>query len=202
MSQQQWFVGSGNPPASPNVQFIQGDDAVPVGPNPTTHVINVLGDATKGVSTSNTAPYTETITVAFATTSTPGVASFDPNDFSVVNGLVSLAGVEGFKWNVVTSAMNPITIMEDNGYICNGGTPIAFVLPPTPTIGRGFTIISNQTTFSITENVLQQMFVGTKSSTAATGSLVSGALGDQAAFIYMGLNIFRAFAPQGNLVLT
>lgn len=58
--------------------------AVPSGNN-----INLLGTASQGVSTS-AAGSTVTFTVADATTTTKGVASFNPADFTVSSGAVSL----------------------------------------------------------------------------------------------------------------
>jgi hypothetical protein len=57
---------------------------------PASHVINFLGNSSQGISSSgsgNTVIYT----VANATTSTKGVASFNPLDFTVTSGNVSLA---------------------------------------------------------------------------------------------------------------
>jgi len=88
MSQVQNF-SSGGAPGTPNIEFVVGNDAVPVGPNPATHAIDIIGDSTKGVSVLNTAPFTEKVSVAFATTASPGVASFNPADFTVAAGVVS-----------------------------------------------------------------------------------------------------------------
>lgn len=65
------------------------DDATVV--TPVSNNIDVAGNASQGVSTSGSGD-TVTITVANATTSTKGVASFNSADFTVTAGAVSLAG--------------------------------------------------------------------------------------------------------------
>ena len=79
MSQQQTFTGTGIPGAA-DIQFVAGNDGVSVPPNPATHVINIVGNTTQGVSTSgNAGTFTETITVANATTAQIGVTSLATN---------------------------------------------------------------------------------------------------------------------------
>ena len=65
------------------------DDATVV--NPVSNNIDIAGNSAQGVSTSG-AGDTVTITVADATDSTKGVASFDSGDFVVTSGNVALAG--------------------------------------------------------------------------------------------------------------
>lgn len=61
MSQQQVF-NDNSIPGVPNIEYVQGNDGVDVGPDPTTHVIKILGDTTKGTYSSGDAgTYTETI---------------------------------------------------------------------------------------------------------------------------------------------
>lgn len=80
MSNQQTFGGGGSAPVTPNIQFLEGDDAVAVGPNPVTYVIFLDGDSAQGVSVSgNAGTYTETITVADATTGQKGVVLLASN---------------------------------------------------------------------------------------------------------------------------
>lgn len=109
----------------------------------------------------------------------------------------------GFTWNVVTSVspVNPIQIVAQNGYICNGASLVTFILPLAPSIGDTFIILSNTARFQITENGSQQICIGTASSTAGTGNATSNSTGDQVEFVYVGGNIFRGFAPQGTITL-
>ena len=93
MSQQQFF-NTGSTPGVPNIEFVQGNDNVPVGPNPATHIIDVIGDTTKGVTVTNTAPYTEKVSVEFATYTTPGVSSYNVTNFTVAAGVVSSNAID------------------------------------------------------------------------------------------------------------
>lgn len=136
------------------------------------HVLNVFGGS--GATTSASG---NTITVTVSTTA--------------------------MNWQTVTSASptNPIQIVKENGYICNGVSQVTFILPLAPTIGDTFIILSNTSTFQITENGGQQICIGTAASTAGSGNCTSNSTGDQVEFVYVGGNIFRGFAPQGTLTL-
>ena len=94
MSQQQNFATGGSAPVVPNIQFIAGNDELKVGPNPATFTINLIGDTTKGVHVTNTAPFTEQITIDNATTTQKGVVLLSTNP-------QALAGTD------TTTAMTP-----------------------------------------------------------------------------------------------
>jgi len=79
MSQQQNFGTGGAAPGTPNIQFLAGNDGLKVGPNPATFTINLIGDTTKGVHVTNTAAFTEQITIDNATTTQRGVALLSTN---------------------------------------------------------------------------------------------------------------------------
>lgn len=67
-------------PMNPDIEFVQGNDGIPVPPNPTTHIVILLGDNTQGVDTSGDAgTYTETITIFDSTTSQKGVVLLASN---------------------------------------------------------------------------------------------------------------------------
>lgn len=67
-------------PVNPDIEFVQGNDGVPVPPNPTTHIVIIVGDNTQGVDTSgNPGAYTETITMFDATTAQKGVVLLASN---------------------------------------------------------------------------------------------------------------------------
>jgi hypothetical protein len=73
-------------PVNPDIEFVQGNDGIPVPPNPTTHIILLLGDNTQGVDLSgNAGAYTETITMFDATESQKGVVLLASNA-ETVNG--------------------------------------------------------------------------------------------------------------------
>jgi hypothetical protein len=109
----------------------------------------------------------------------------------------------GFNWNSVTSVspLNPIQIVAENGYICDGSSLVTFLLPLAPLIGDTFIIISNTSRFQINENGSQVIAIGTASSTAGSGNAASNSTGDEVEFVYVGGNIFRGFAPQGVISL-
>jgi len=76
-------------PVSPDIEFIQGNDGINVGPNPTTHIILLVGDNTQGVDTSgNAGTYTETITIFDATTAQKGVTLL-ASDAETIAGAVT-----------------------------------------------------------------------------------------------------------------
>jgi hypothetical protein len=109
----------------------------------------------------------------------------------------------GFTWNSVTSLVptNPIQIVAENGYICNGSSQVTFLLPLAPNIGDSFIIISNSATFTITENGSQAMRVGAILSTAGSGTVTSNTVGDQIQFTYVGGNLFISNPPQGTFTI-
>jgi hypothetical protein len=109
-----------------------------------------------------------------------------------------------FNWNTVTSTSppNPIQLVAQNGYICNGVAMVSFLLPLAPNIGDSFIVLSNTARFEILENASQQICIGTAASTPGSGSCVSTSTGNQVQFVYVGGNVFRGFAPQGTLIIS
>ena len=263
MSQQQAF-NNDSLPMMPNIEFIQGNDSVPVGPDPVTHIFTLIGNTTQGVSITNTAPYTDTVTVASATTSQIGVTSLATNaetiagtvttkattpddikaklgvqtahgipygegttsalgwlaeasngqipigstgnppvlanitsldgSITVTNGAGTIDLSNASQWTtiLVTSASptNPIQIVKNTTYVCNGVSNVTFILPLAPALGDLFEIISNTATFEITENASQQMSIGGSITTAGSGNVQSNAIGDIGLFRYVGSNLF------------
>ena len=79
-------------PVNPDIEFIQGNDGINVPPNPTTHIVLVLGDNTQGVDTSgNAATYTETITMLDATESQKGVVLLASNAETIAGTVTTKA---------------------------------------------------------------------------------------------------------------
>lgn len=67
-------------PVDPDIEFLQGNDGLNVGPNPTTHILLLLGDNTQGVDVSgNPVTYTTTITMFDSTESQKGVVLLASN---------------------------------------------------------------------------------------------------------------------------
>lgn len=109
----------------------------------------------------------------------------------------------GYNWNLVTSASptNPIQIISANAYVCNGVSQVTFILPLAPNLGDSFLIISNTSTFQITENGAQQIRIGANISTAGSGNLTSNTVGDIVEISYIGSNLFISRSPQGTITL-
>ncbi len=203
MSQQQSFGSVGLPGAS-NIEFVQGNTGLPVGPNPATFTINILGDTPQGVSVNgNPGTYTETITVADATTSTKGVASFNPSNFTVVGGVVSASGSSIGTWQAVTSATNVNSIASGNGYIAKGAGSVQFILPATASLGDMFAIVGYGNLWTLTQNAGQQIFSGMSSTTiGVAGSLTATNAKDVVYIICVTANLeFEVVSVIGNLTI-
>lgn len=119
----------------------------------------------------------------------------------VGNVLTISVSSTGFTWNLVTSVSppNPIQIIAENGYSCQGAVLVNFILPLAPAFGDTFIVASTTSKFQINSNAGQQMRIGNMISTAGSGNIVSNAAGDYVEFVYMGSNIFQSFAPQGTI---
>ena len=120
------------------------------------------------------------------------------------NTIVITVSTTGFTWNLVTSVSpaNPIQIIRENGYSCQGVALVTFILPLAPAFGDTFIIASTTSRFEITANAGQQMRIGNVISTAGAGTATSNAAGDYVQMVYMGSNVFQSFAPQGTITLT
>jgi hypothetical protein len=119
------------------------------------------------------------------------------------NTIEIIVSSTGFTWNLVTSVSpaNPIQIVAENGYSCQGTNLVTFILPLAPSFGDTFIIASTTSRFQINQNGSQQIMVGSASTTAGSGYLISNTVGDFVELVYMGSNIFQSFAPQGTLSL-
>lgn len=114
--------------------------------------------------------------------------------------LVSFTGTAtGFTWNVVTGP-GPITLVNQNGYIASGATPIQFVLPPAANIGDYYRIAGQSNLWTLTQNAAQFIMVGTATTTIGTGGLQALTVSDGVELVCTGLNvIFYELSMQGNL---
>lgn len=77
-----------------------------------------------------------------ATTASVGVASFNPLDFSVIGGAVSLIGTTPNSYTNVTFAMSPYTVNATDYYLsvdATGGA-VTINLPDSTTTNRQFII--------------------------------------------------------------
>lgn len=123
---------------------------------------------------------------------------------SAVGNVITISqGGGGFSWNLVTSISppNPIQLMSNNGYVCSGVSQVTFLLPLAPTFGEEFIIVSDTSTFLITENGSQMIRVGAQITTAGSGTVSSNTVGDYIQCVYVGSNRFLSFSPQGSLTI-
>ncbi len=114
----------------------------------------------------------------------------------------------GFHYEDVTSALNPVVVRANHGYVCKGASLVIFKLPAEPYGSRqgDFEIISDTAQFQITNPDGGIIVGGQQSTTALTGSVSSNHLGDRAQFEYLGQSTYPTFgttfqlvAPQGTL---
>ena len=114
----------------------------------------------------------------------------------------NVSGGGAYTWQIVTSTVpvNPIQIVANNVYICNGAFLVTFILPLAPAIGDGFKIISNLSRFQINQNGGQQISIGSASSTIGAGNATSNSKGDEIELNYLGANLFRG-TSQGTITL-
>ena len=117
---------------------------------------------------------------------------------------ITVAAAPSLTWNLVTSILpvNPIQILKNNAYSCQGSFLVTFLLPLAPAFGDTFIVASTSARFQISANAGQQMRIGNVISTLGSGTATSRAAGDFLEFVYMGSNIFQCFAPQGTISLT
>ena len=194
MSQQQTFTGKNNTPGTPTIEFVQGNDAVNVGPDAITGAIMLLGDETKGVTVLNTGAHQETVSVAFATTSTPGVASFNPSDFNVVDGKVSLTGSLDNEW---IDKATSFAAVSGSGYFITGTATAT--LPSSPSQGDSIAfLVDTSSILTIQANTGQKIRIGSNIS-ASAGTCVNFVIGDSILLTYRSADTtwFSIGAPQG-----
>jgi hypothetical protein len=139
---QLYLKDAGSLPGMANIEFVTGDDAVAVPPNPATHVWFLVGNSTQGVSTSgNAGTFTTTITVADATTTQKGVVTLP-------------TAVIALNYTNVTNAMSPYTVLATDYFIsCDASAgPVTLNFPNAPTAKREF-IIKDRLGFAATNPI-------------------------------------------------
>jgi len=89
---QYYIADRGSLPSIANIQFIAGNDGIAVGPDPVTHIINVVGDNTQGINvTGNAGTFTNTITALDATTAQKGVTLLATNAEAIAGSVTTKA---------------------------------------------------------------------------------------------------------------
>jgi hypothetical protein len=132
---------------------------------PMANNINIFGTAAQGVTTTNTAVDTITVSVNDATTASKGVAQFNPTYFSVAAGVVSLTSPYAFVWLPVPGAV-AILIPNVGWYTTAGLT--AFTMPVACPVGSIIKIIdATGAGWTITQLGGQNIIFGFGSATSA-----------------------------------
>ena len=105
-----------------------------------------------------------------------------------------------FTWQVVTSADNPVTLANGNGYIAKGGTAVQFDLPATASVGDTFSIVGYGNLWTITQAASQSITEGNVASTIGVGgSLTATKITDCVDILCVTLNNeFYVISSQGN----
>jgi hypothetical protein len=106
----------------------------------------------------------------------------------------------GFTWNVVTSAMNPITLAPENGYIAKGAGSVHFILPPAAAVGDTYWIKGYGNLWTLAQNAGQSITIGSQTSTVGVGgSLTATMISDSMQILCMTANSeFSEITVQGN----
>lgn len=94
---------------------------------------------------------------------------------------ITFTGNPGLIWSVVTSANNPVTLVNRHGYISKGASPVQFALPPAAAIGDTFRIVGYGNLWTITQNAGQTLTLGMLTTTtgvfgAVTATMVTDAV--------------------------
>ena len=93
------------------------------------------------------------------------------NYFIINQSISSGSGV--FTWTVVTSALNPITLVKNNGYICKGASAVDFILPPAAAIGDTYFVKGYGNLWTIAQNATQTISLGSITTTAGVGGSIT-----------------------------
>lgn len=109
-----------------------------------------------------------------------------------------------FTWNVVTSALNPITLVPENGYITKGAGSVQFILPAAASVGDTYRIVGYGNLWTIAQNANQQMFLGIASTTVGAGGSFSAlTIKDCVEIVCVTANLeFVVTDSEGNILVT
>lgn len=148
-------------------------------------------------------------------TANTGTATPSSNNLNILGGggiqtagsgatlTVAVSG-GGFTWTDATNAT--YTLAAQNGYVCDRGGGVTFTLPASGTLGDVIMIVGKLGLWTIAQNALQQIVVGSSSSTiGVTGSVASTNLGDCITLICITAGtstVWRSVSLVGNLTVT
>jgi len=117
-----------------------------------------------------------------------------------VNTLTIASAGVSFTWNTVTSATNPNTLANDNGYISSGGVLVTYTTPAVAAVGNSFIVTGNATDWSIAPGAGQSIQLGPAS--AAVG--ISSTLGSDTVYItcIVANTTFKVLFSFGNITFS
>jgi hypothetical protein len=112
-------------------------------------------------------------------------------------------GGGGLTWSVKTSADNPVTLSNGNGYIAKGASAVNFVLPATATIGDTYFIQGYGNLWTLAQNAGQSVIIGNVTSTVGVGGSVTATMASDALELLCVTtnNEFYKIDMQGNPVI-
>jgi hypothetical protein len=106
-------------------------------------------------------------------------------------------------WNIITSAVNPVQMNPQTGYIIAATSRVTLVLPPGIVPTEEVKVQGYSGGWVITQNPGQQIIVGSASSTPSSGSLASQQPSDGVSLLCVSSGILTtaASSPQGWLTI-
>jgi len=109
-------------------------------------------------------------------------------------------GGGGFTWTNVTSASNPVTLVANTSYVASGGSPVAFILPASASLGDTYQIVGNGNLWTLAQNAGQSVVLGNKTTTAGVGGSVAATMISDCVIIscIQANTLFTIRNPQGN----
>ncbi len=116
-------------------------------------------------------------------------------------GSITISGAGGgFSWHEVTSATNPNTLVAQNGYIAKGAGAVTFLLPATAAVGDMFVIAGYGNLWTLTQNALQSVTLGSVTSTVGVlGSVTATNIRDTITLVCVTTDTeFQVVASTGN----
>lgn len=119
---------------------------------------------------------------------------------AVGNTITVLASGSGYNWQVITSASNPVTLANNNGYIVKGALPVNFILPAAAAVGNTFKIVGTSNLWTIAQNAGQSITIGKLTTTGGVGGSVNATMiSDSIELICVTQNLeFYEIQIQGN----
>ena len=136
------------------------------------------------------------------------VATLTPGaGIGITNGSGSItisALTAGFAWTEVTSATNPTSLVKEKGYIPKGAVSVVFKLPASAAQGDCFKIAGYGNLWTLTQNALQSITLGSQVSTVGVlGAVTATHIKDSIELVCVSANTeFQIVNSVGNLTFS